>query len=57
MQHPIFVSEIEARTLRFEDERDWFMPPSLEITEAQLLGAISEVERFSEWFDPQIEFK
>lgn len=36
-------------------EREWLMPPILHVSEEKLSEAISEVERFVAWIDPQIE--
>jgi hypothetical protein len=36
-------------------EREWLMPPTLHVSSDKLSGAISEVERFVAWLDPQIE--
>jgi hypothetical protein len=38
-----------------DGEREWLMPPTLHVSSEKLSGAISEVERFIEWLDPQIE--
>lgn len=57
LRHPFFVDEREAVLLTDarEGERDWFLPPTLHVTEAQLLEAISQVEQLGEWFEPRIE--
>jgi hypothetical protein len=34
-----------------------FLPPSVHVTEEQLLDAISTVENFAEWFNNEIEPK
>lgn len=57
LQRPFFINEHEAAIFEKADrnEREWFFPPILHITEEQLLAAISEVERFAEWFEVEIE--
>lgn len=54
---PFFVDKREAAFLADTDEgeKSWFMPLSLHVTEEQLLTAVSEVERFAEWFEGEIE--
>ena len=56
LRHPYFVDERESALLaNADDGNSWLMPPTLLVTDAQLLEAISEVERFSEWFESTIE--
>jgi hypothetical protein len=57
LRHPFFVDEREAALLADADEGEklWFIPPTLHVTEEQLLAAVSEVERFAEWFESEIE--
>lgn len=54
---PFFVDKREAAFLADTDEgeKSWFMPLSLHVTEEQLLAAVSEVERFAEWFEGEME--
>lgn len=57
LPHPFFVNEREAALFADveQGERDWFIPPTLHVTEKQLLAAISVVEGFAKWFDAEIE--
>jgi hypothetical protein len=55
LRHPFFVDEREAALLTDEGERTWFVPPTLHVSEAQLIEAVSEVERLATWFEPAIE--
>lgn len=57
LRQPFFVDEWEATLLADanEEEKLWFFPPTLHITEEQLLAAVSEVERFVEWLESVIE--
>ena len=57
LKHPFFVDEREAELLAHaeEGERAWFIPPTLHVTHAQLLDVTSEIERFAEWFEAEIE--
>lgn len=57
LRRPFFVDEREAALLADADEGEklWFIPPTLHVTEEQLLAAVSEVERFAEWFESEIE--
>ena len=59
LQHPFFVDEREARLFIHadENEKSWLFPPTLHITNEQLIAAISEVERFAAWFETEIEKK
>ena len=58
LRHPFFVDERESALLTdADDDKSWLMPPTLHVTEAQLFAAVSEVERFSEWFETAIEAK
>lgn len=59
LRHPFFVDERESALLGDLDEesKSWVMPPTLHVTEAQLVSAASEVEQFVEWFEPAIEAK
>ena len=55
-RHPFFADEQEVAVLRVVYEsRGWFFRPTVYVTEEQLLGAISEVERLAEWFGLKIE--
>ncbi|MBU6481542.1 MAG: hypothetical protein KGS09_13470, partial [Nitrospirae bacterium] len=56
LRHPFFVDERESALLADADEErePWIIPPTLHITEAQLVVAVSEVERFAEWFETAI---
>lgn len=57
LHHPFFVDQREAAFLAVKDEGEtsWCMPLSLHVSEVQLLAAVSEVERFAEWFEGAIE--
>lgn len=57
LSHPFFVSEREAALFADaeEGERAWFIPPTLHVTEKQLLAAIAVVEGFAKWFNAEIE--
>ncbi len=57
LPHPFFVDEREAALFADaeEGERSWFIPPTLHVTEKQLLAAIAVVEGFGKWFDAEIE--
>ena len=59
LRHLFFVDERESALLIDADEesKSWIMPPTLHVTEAQLVAAVSEVERFAEWFETTIEAK
>ncbi|MDA3838286.1 MAG: hypothetical protein PF574_04815 [Candidatus Delongbacteria bacterium] len=59
IRHPFFVDDRET-TLSLdvtENDRAWFFPPTLHVTNDQLIAAISEVERFANWFEVEIEKK
>lgn len=55
--HPFFIDEREATlfTDAEEGEKAWFIPPTLHVTETQLLAAITVAEGFVKWFEPEIE--
>ncbi|SBT08347.1 conserved hypothetical protein [Candidatus Propionivibrio aalborgensis] len=57
LPHPFFIDEREAALFADaeEDERAWFIPPTLHVTEKQLLAAITVAEGFAKWFDAEIE--
>ena len=57
MRHPFFVDEREAAFFADTDEgeKSWLIPPTLHVTQEKLFAAISEVERFAEWFEAKIE--
>lgn len=58
LSHPLFVSDAEIALLNSsegEAEPRWFMPPTVHVTESQLLATLVEVEKFAEWFDAEIE--
>lgn len=57
LSHLLFVdkTEIALLSLSKEEEPRWFMPPTVHVTESQLLAAVSEVEKFAEWFDNEIQ--
>jgi len=57
LRHPFFVDDREATLFSEagEGERPWLSPPTLHVTDEQLLEAISEVERFFQWFEVEIE--
>lgn len=56
LRHPFFVDKRESAFLAddYESEKAWLIPPTLHVTEEQLLAVVSEVERFAEWFEPEI---
>jgi hypothetical protein len=58
LRRPFFVSEREAELLA-DDGGDFgaFLLPTLHIDEAQMLTALTEVEKFAEWFEREIEAK
>ncbi len=57
LPHPFFVDEREADLFADaeEGERAWFIPPTLHVTETQLIAAVAVVEGFAKWFDAEIE--
>lgn len=57
LPHPFFVDEREAALFADaeEGERAWFIPPTLHVSEDQLLAAIAVVEGFAKWFEAEIE--
>lgn len=57
LRHPFFVDEREAPLFADADEgeKTWFIPPNVHVAEEQLFAALSEVERFAEWFEVEIE--
>jgi hypothetical protein len=57
LQHMFFVDEREAFLFAGEEEGEmaWFFPPTLHISETQLLAAITEVDTFAQWFEAEIE--
>lgn len=57
LPHPFFVDEREAALFSDteESERAWLIPPTLHVTEQQLLTAIAVAEGFAKWFDAEIE--
>ena len=57
LSRPIFVdnAEIDLLNLSEDDEPRWFMPPTIHVTKSHLLDALAEVEKFTEWFDYEIE--
>ena len=56
LRRPFFVDDHEAALIGddYEGERAWLSPPTLHVTNEKLLEAISEVERFSRWFEVEI---
>ena len=34
-----------------EGERNWLMPPTIDVTFQKFLMAVTEVERFAEWLE------
>lgn len=56
LSHPLFVdkTEIALLDLSKDEEPRWFMPPTVHVTESLLLGALTEVEKFAQWFDTEI---
>jgi hypothetical protein len=57
LRHPFFVDDREATLLSDADEgeKSWVFPPTLHVTAEKLHEAISEVERFIQWFEVEIE--
>jgi hypothetical protein len=57
LPHPFFVDEREAALFTDAEEREiaWFIPPTLHVTEEQLLAAIAVAESFAKWFESEIE--
>lgn len=57
LPHPFFVDEREAALFADaeEDEISWFIRPTLHVTKEQLVAAITMVESFAQWFEPEIE--
>jgi hypothetical protein len=57
LRHPFFVDKREAVFLSDDDkdETAWLSPPTLYVTEEKLLAVLTEVERFVEWFENEIE--
>lgn len=57
LPHPFFVDEREAALFADAEEAEmaWFIPPTLHVSEKQLLAAIAEVENFAKWFEKEIE--
>jgi hypothetical protein len=57
LRHPFFVDDIEATLFidADENEKSWFFPPTLHVTNDQLIAAISQVERFAVWFEAEIK--
>ncbi|MDO8292349.1 MAG: hypothetical protein Q7T29_05745 [Gallionella sp.] len=57
LSHPFFVDEREAALFADaeEGEKAWLIPPTLHVTEKQLLAAIAVVESFVKWFESEIE--
>lgn len=55
LRDPLLVDKTELALLNLEEgEPQWFMPPTVHVTEAQLLAALAEVEKFARWFDAEI---
>lgn len=56
LSNPLFVDKTEIALLNLSEHEEprWFMPPTVHVTESQLLTALAEVEKFSEWFDTEI---
>lgn len=57
LQHPFFVDEREIGLFADaeEGEKAWLIPPTLHVSEKQLLAAITEIEKFAKWFEKEIE--
>jgi hypothetical protein len=57
LSHPLFVDKTEIALLNLSEDEEprWFMPPTVHVTESQLLAAVAEVEKFAEWFDTEID--
>jgi len=57
LRPPFFVNKEEAALLADadKDEKAWFIPITLYVTEEKILAALSEAERFAEWFEAEIE--
>lgn len=56
LPHPFFVDEREAALFADAEEGEmaWFIPPTLHVSEKQLLAAVAEVESFAKWFEKEI---
>lgn len=59
LQHPFFVDDTEMKISgNVEDsESAWLFPPSINVTKDKLFEAISEVDKFSDWLEEQINIK
>ena len=57
LRPPFFVNKEEAALLANadKDKKAWFIPITLLVTEEKILAALSEAERFAEWFEAEIE--
>jgi len=56
LSYPLFVDNTEIALLNLSEDGEprWFMPPTINVSESQLLAAVAEVERFAGWFDTEI---
>lgn len=56
LRYPFFVDEKEYALFVGADEKEmsWLIPLTLHVTEKQLIEAVTEVERFAEWFESAI---
>lgn len=57
LSHPFLIDEREAALFADAEEGEmvWFIPPTLHVTEKQLLAAVAAVESFAKWFELEIE--
>lgn len=53
LPRPFFVSEREVELMidAEDGEREWLIPPTINVTAGKLQAAIAEVKRFSEWLE------
>jgi hypothetical protein len=56
ISHPLFVDKTEIALLNLSEDSEprWFMPSTINVSESQLLAAVTEVEKFAGWFDTEI---
>jgi hypothetical protein len=57
LSHPFFVDKREAALFANAEagEMAWIIPPTLHVTEQQLLSAIAVAVSFAKWFETEIE--
>lgn len=56
ISYPLFADKTEITLLNLSEDSEprWFMPPTINVSESQLLAAVTEVEKFAGWFDTEI---